>query len=143
MYAVWKKVTKGQPVRWDKEVRIVWQEIGGSKGEVLSIGEGVGYKTKVRDMIETRKKGALRCKSDKEEHLKIYGGLKRGDRDESIFAWPTGRGEELNIVRTGEQLMKKVVMNVKVPAEVVDSINKRSGSRQKSAVALVNLSRFL
>ena len=48
--AVWKKVTKGQPVRWDKEVEKVWQEIGGNKDEVLSIGESAGYKTKVRDM---------------------------------------------------------------------------------------------
>ena len=29
-------------------------------------------------MIEIREKGALRCKVDKEEHLKIYGGLKEG-----------------------------------------------------------------
>ena len=34
--------------------------------------------SKVRDMMETREKGALRCKVDKEEHLKIYGGLKEG-----------------------------------------------------------------
>ena len=54
--AVWKKVTRGQPVRWEKEVEKVWQEIGGNKDEVLSIGESAGYKTKVRDMIETRKK---------------------------------------------------------------------------------------
>ena len=52
--AVWKKVTKGQPVRWDKEVEIVWQEIGGNKDEVLSIGESAGYKTKVRNTTETR-----------------------------------------------------------------------------------------
>ena len=45
---------------------------------MLSIGESAGYKTKVRDMIEIREKGALRCKVDKEEHLKIYGGLKEG-----------------------------------------------------------------
>ena len=76
--AVWKKVTRGQPVRWDKEVEKVWQEIGGNKDEVLSIGESAGYMTKVRDMIETREKGALRCNVDKEEHLKIYGGLKEG-----------------------------------------------------------------
>ena len=67
--AVWKKVTKGQPVRWDKEVEKVWQEIGGNKDEVLSIGESAGYKTNVRDMIETREKGALRCKVDKEDCL--------------------------------------------------------------------------
>ena len=51
------------------------QEIAGNKDEVLSIGESAGYKAKVRDMIEAREKGALRCKVDKEEHLKIYGGV--------------------------------------------------------------------
>ena len=75
---MWKKATKGQPVRWDKEAERVWEEIGGNKDEVLSIGESAGYKTKVRDMMETREKGALRCEVDKEEHLKIYGGLKEG-----------------------------------------------------------------
>ena len=45
--AVWKKVTKGQPVRWDREVEKVWQEIGGNKHEVLAVGESAGYKTKV------------------------------------------------------------------------------------------------
>ena len=50
--AVWKKVTKGQPVRWDKEVERVWQEIGGNKDEALSIGESARYKTKViRGMV--------------------------------------------------------------------------------------------
>ena len=28
--AMWKKVTKGQPVRWDKEVERIWKEIGGN-----------------------------------------------------------------------------------------------------------------
>ena len=44
--AVWKKVTKGQPARWDKEVERVWKEIRGNKDGVLSIGESPGYKTK-------------------------------------------------------------------------------------------------
>ena len=58
---MWKKVTKGQPVRWDEEVERVWQEIGGNKDEVLSIGEIAGYKTKSKGhMMETREKGALR-----------------------------------------------------------------------------------
>ena len=76
--AMCKKVPKGQPVRWDKEVERVWQEIGGNKDEVLSTGESAGHKTKVRDTIEIREKGALICKVDKEEHLKTYGGLKEG-----------------------------------------------------------------
>ena len=41
---------------------------------MLSIGESAGYKTKVRDMIETREKGALRCIVDKEEHIWRYMG---------------------------------------------------------------------
>ena len=48
--AVWKKVTKGQPERWDKEVERVWQEMGRNKDEVLSIGKSTGYKTEVRDI---------------------------------------------------------------------------------------------
>ena len=44
--AVWKKVAKGQPVRWDKEVERVWQEKGGNKDEVLSIGESFGVQDK-------------------------------------------------------------------------------------------------
>ena len=43
--AVWKKLRNVQRgMRWDKEVERVWQEIGGNKNEVLSIGESVGYK---------------------------------------------------------------------------------------------------
>ena len=68
-------MTKGQPVRWDREVKRVWKEIRRNKDEVLSIGGSAGYKPKVRDMIEIRDKGALRCKADGEEHLKIHGGL--------------------------------------------------------------------
>ena len=99
--AVWKKVTTVQPVRWDKEVEKVWQEIGGNKDEVLSIGESAGYKTKVRDMIETREKGALRCKSRQGKTSEDIRGVKRGDRDETIFAWPTGRGEKLETAILG------------------------------------------
>ena len=53
----------------------MWQEIGGNKDdEVLSIGESAGYRTKVRDMMKIREKGAPRCKVDNEEHLKVNGG---------------------------------------------------------------------
>ena len=76
--AVWKEVTKGQPVRWDREDERVWKEIRRNKDDVLSIGESAGYKTKVRDMIKIRDKGALRCKADDKEHLMIYGGLQEG-----------------------------------------------------------------
>ena len=77
--AVWKRVTKGQAVRWDKEAEKVWKVMGGNKDEILvSIGERAGYKTTVRDMIEIAEKGALRCKVDKEQHMKIYGGLREG-----------------------------------------------------------------
>ena len=72
--AVWKKVTKGQPVRWDIEVEGIWNEIGGNEDKVLSIGESVQCKATVRGMIEIREKEALRYKVDEREHLKIYGG---------------------------------------------------------------------
>lgn len=37
-----------------------------------------GYKTKVRDVIEIRRKKTLRRRVDEEEHLRIYGGLTEG-----------------------------------------------------------------
>ena len=102
--AVWKKVTNGQPVRWDKEVERVWQEIGGDKDEVLSIGESAGHKTKVRDMIETREKGALRCKVDKEEFLKIYGGLKEGIGMKAYLHGPLEAAKNLKLRFRGGDL---------------------------------------
>ena len=50
----------------------------------------VCYKTKVRDMIETREKGALRCRVDKEELLKIYWGLKEGIGMKAYLHGPLG-----------------------------------------------------
>ena len=66
---MWKKVTKGQPVRWDKEVQKRWKEIGGNEDKVLSIGESVRYNATVRGMIEIREKGALRYKDDARENI--------------------------------------------------------------------------
>jgi len=58
---VWNKRTKGQAgIRWDRVVENVWKEIGGNQDEIMSIDEGGGYKTKVRDMIELREKKTLR-----------------------------------------------------------------------------------
>ena len=100
--AVCKKVTKGQPVRWDKEVERVWQEIGGNKDDVLSIGgESAGYKTKARGTIEIREKGALRYKEDKEKHLMIYGGLKGGMGMKAYLHGPLDAAKNLKLRFSG------------------------------------------
>ena len=64
---------------------------------MLSIGESAGYKTKVRNMIETRGKGALRCKVDKEEHLKIYGGWKEGIGMKAYLRGPLDAAKNLKL----------------------------------------------
>ena len=56
----------------------MWNGIGGTKDEILSIVESGEQKPKARDMIETTGKEALGLKEDNEEHLKIY----RGSREE-------------------------------------------------------------
>ncbi|CAM9321845.1 unnamed protein product [Sphacelaria rigidula] len=54
---VWKKSTKGNAgIRWDRVMEKVWKEEGGNQDEILSIDEGAGYKTKVRNMIKIRGK---------------------------------------------------------------------------------------
>ena len=40
-----------------------------------------------------RERLALRNKEQEEEHLKIYGGVKRRNRDENMFARPNGLRE--------------------------------------------------
>ena len=71
--------------------------VGGNKDEVLSIGESAGYKTKVRDMITTREKGALRRKVDKEEHLQIYGGLREGIGMKTYLHGPMDAAKNLKL----------------------------------------------
>lgn len=46
--------------------------------DMLSIGEYGGYKTKGKNVIETRRSKAVRREVDKEEHLKTYVELKGG-----------------------------------------------------------------
>ena len=42
----------------------------------MSIYDGGGYKTKVRDMVELREKEIQKRKVDIEEHIKIYSRLR-------------------------------------------------------------------
>ena len=75
---------------------------------MLSIGESVGYKTKVRDMIETREQGALRCKVDKERHLKIYGGLNEGIGMKAYLHGPLDAAKYLKLrLRVGTWIYRK------------------------------------
>ena len=64
---------------------------------MLSVGESAGYKTKVRGTVETREKGALRCEVDKEEHLKIYGGLKEGIGMKAYLYGPLDAAKNLKL----------------------------------------------
>ena len=45
---------------------------------MMSINDGGGYKTKVRDMIELQAKETSKRKVDEEEHLKLYVELGKG-----------------------------------------------------------------
>ena len=67
------------------------------------MGGNAWYKTNVRDMIETREKGALRCKVDKEEYLKINGGLKEGIGMKVHFHGPLDAAKNLKLrLRVGD-----------------------------------------
>ena len=75
--AVWEKVTKGRAgIRWDNVVDKVWKEIEGNQEEILSIEKFAGYKTAVKEKIETKARITLRNKVKEEEHLEMYGGLR-------------------------------------------------------------------
>ena len=75
--AVWEKVKRARAgIRWDSVVEKAWKDIGGNQEEILlSIEKFGGYKTEVKERIETRERLALRNKVKEEEHLEIYGGF--------------------------------------------------------------------
>ena len=93
--AVWEKVTKGRAgIRWDSVVEKVWKDVRASEEDILSIEKFAGYKTKVKKRIEIWERHALRKKVKEEEHLEIYGGVKRGNRNGNVFARPNGLREK-------------------------------------------------
>lgn len=64
--------------------------------KTVSMGDGAVYKTKVRDMMETRKTAAPKGDIDEEDHLTIYGGVEGEDRDdEDISTRLSGRGARI------------------------------------------------
>ena len=68
--AVWQKVTKERAgIRWDSVVEKVWKDVGGNQ-EILCIEKFGGYKTEVKERIETRERLALRNKVKEEGHLR-------------------------------------------------------------------------
>ena len=74
---VWEQVTKGQAgIRWDSVVENVWNDMGGNQEELLPLEKFAGYKTEVKERIETRGELALRNKV-KEEHLEIHARFDR------------------------------------------------------------------
>ena len=60
---------------------------------------GLQDKSKRHDRNEGKE--MLRRKVDEEGHMRIYGGVERGDRDENISAWPNGRGEKFETAISG------------------------------------------
>ena len=69
--------------------------LGGNEEEVLqlSIEKFAGYKTEVREKIEIREMLALRNKVKEEEHLRDLRAVKRRNRNENVFARPSGLRE--------------------------------------------------
>ena len=89
--AVLEEVTKGPAgIRWDSVVEKVWKHIGGNQEEILSTEKFGGYRTEVKEKIETRERLALRKKVKEEQHLRDIRWLKRRFRDENVFARPNG-----------------------------------------------------
>ena len=74
--AVWEKVKRARAgIRWDSVVEKAWKDIGGNQEEILlSIEKFGGYKTEVKERIETRERLALRNKVKEEEHLERFTG---------------------------------------------------------------------
>ena len=71
--AVWKKVTKGQAGKGgDEETEKSWNRIEENQDGVWSTGEGAGYRTSVRDIVEIRGVEALRHSLDGKKLLKTY-----------------------------------------------------------------------
>ena len=67
--------------------------IGGNQEEMLTIEKFAGYKTEVEEKIQIRERLALRNKVKEEEYLEFYGGFKRRNRDENVFARSNGLRE--------------------------------------------------
>ena len=64
----------------------VWKDIGGSEEEMLSIEKFAGYKTEVKERIETRERLALGNKVKEGEHIEtclLYTSPSPRDRQKS------------------------------------------------------------
>ena len=81
-------------MRWDSVVEKVWKEIGGNQEEILFIEKFGEYKTEGKERTETRERlRTRRNKVKEEEHLRDLRGVKRRNRNENVFARPSGLRE--------------------------------------------------
>ena len=59
--AVWEKITKGwAAIRWDDVVEKIWKDLGGNQEEVLFTEKFGGYKTKVKEKTEKKRKASAK-----------------------------------------------------------------------------------
>ena len=82
------------------------KELGGDQEEVLSIEKFGGYKTEEKERVEARERQVLRNKVKEEEHLEIYGALRKyigmktylhGPMDYANRLKPRFRAEDLDL----------------------------------------------
>ena len=98
--AVWEKVTKGRAgIRWDSVVDKVWKDIGGNQQEIMSIEKLRGTRKKLKD----RNKGKASAKKQGERGgiVRDLRGVKRRNRNENVFARPSGLNTETAIACRG------------------------------------------
>ena len=95
--AAWGKATPGKKgIRWDKVVEKVWKEIGDEEETLDTEGFG-GFKTKVKEMLESREEATLRKKVRSEDHLEIYGKLKEGIGMKTYLDGPMDYAKKLKL----------------------------------------------
>ena len=133
------QVARSAPIAYMEHFRLPYLPYLAKKDEVLSIGESAGYKTKVRDMIETREKGALRCKVEKDEHLKIYGGLKEGIGMEAYLHGPLDAAKSVKLrFRVGDLDLPE--RRKRLPA-IVDRAVWKKGTKGQTGIRRIKKSR--
>ena len=78
--------------------------IRGNEGKVLSVGDSAEYKTNARDMIDIRGERSAQTQSRLGRTPGDIRGVKRGDKDENIFASTEGRGGKVETTISGGDL---------------------------------------
>ena len=71
--------------------KAVWKDIGGNQEKRVSSEQFARYEAEVEEMLERRERLALRNKAKSEKHSRYR--IKRGARNENVFAQPNGLRE--------------------------------------------------